>query len=171
MFDLTGMTALVTRTSGSLGRAMLAFSLIFAAVPVDARPDTDTKAIEAMFADYVEGLAEGDLARLSNAFSPEGVFVSVDAAQNGKTTVVSRPFKNVLASWAANPDPTASGRITGVAIRDDFVASIQAELDYGTARYEDNLLLYKLEGRWKIVAKTTYARDRPGNSTPTTDKD
>ena len=156
---------------GVVSRAMLAFVLNFAAIPVDAQPDTDTKAVEAVFADYVEGLAEGDLARLSNAFSPEGVFVSVDAAQNGKTTVVSRPFKNVLASWAASPDPTASGRITGVAIRNDFMASIQAELDYGTDRYEDNLLLYKLEGRWKIVAKTTYARDRPGNSTPTTDKD
>jgi len=156
---------------GVVSRAMVGFYLIFAAIPVAAQPNTDATAIEAVFADYVGGLAEGDLARLSNAFSPEGAFVSVDAAQNGKTTVVSRPFKNVLASWAANPDPTTSGRITSVAIGNDVMASIQAELDYGADRYEDNLLLYKLEGRWKIVAKTTYARDRPGNATPTTDKE
>lgn len=157
---------------GILNRAILAFVLIFAASPTHARPDTDTKSIEAVFGDYVAGLAKGDVARLSSAFSPEGVFVSVRAAQDSKpATVVSRPFKDVLASWAANPDPTAFGRITGIAIQNDFMASIQAELDYGTDRYEDNLLLYKLEGRWKIVAKTTYGRDRPGNPAPKTNKE
>lgn len=150
-----------------LNTAMLALALVVVAIPVHARSEPDTKAIEAVFADYVAGLAKGDLGRLSAAFAPDGVFVSIDASTDGKpASVVSRPFKDVLASWAENPDATASGQITGIAIQNDNMATVQGELDFGTARYQDSLLLYKIAGRWTIVAKTTHARDRPDHSAP-----
>ncbi len=150
-----------------LNAAMLALALVIAAIPVPARGEPDTKSIEAVFADYVAGLAKGDLARLSAAFAPEGVFVSIEASTDGKpASVVSRPFKDVLASWAENPDATASGRITDITVQNDNMASIQGELDFGSARYQDSLLLYKIAGRWTIVAKTTHARDRPDHSPP-----
>ena len=153
-------------------RVALALTLIFASIPAHARTDADTKAVEAVFSDYVGGLAAGDLGRLSRAFAPEGVFVVLTAAEDGKPAVVtSRPFKDELPSWAANPDPTTSGRIIGMTVQNDHMSSVQAELDFGADRFQDNLLFYKIDGRWQIVAKTTYASDRPTNSAQITDKE
>jgi hypothetical protein len=154
-----------------LNRVALAFTLICASIPAHARTDADTKAVEAVFSDYVGGLAEGNLGKLSRAFAPEGVFVVVKAAKDGKPAMVaSRPFKDELPSWAANPDPTTSGRIIGITVQNDM-SSVQAELDFGADRFQDNLLLYKIDGRWQIVAKTTYASDRPNNAAQITDKE
>jgi len=155
-----------------LNRVALAFTLIFASIPAHARTGADTKAVEAVFSDYVGGLAEGDLGRLARAFAPEGVFVVIKAAKDGKPAMVaSRPFKDELLSWAANPDPTTSGRIIGITVQNDHMSSVQAELDFGADRFQDNLLLYKIDGRWQIVAKTTYASYRPNNSAQITDKE
>ena len=153
-------------------KAALAFTLIFVNIPAHAQTGADTKAVEAVFSDYVGGLTEGDLGRLSRAFAPEGVFVVVKAAKDGKPAMVeSRPFKDELHSWAANPDPTTSGRIIGITVQNDHMSNAQAELDFGADRFQDNLLLYKIDGRWQIVAKTTYASDRPNSSAQVTDKE
>lgn len=110
---------------------------------------TPEKALDA----YVEGLRTGSLAKLQQLFLADGQFCSLpeDAARG----ISCRKFSDVLGSWIAKPDPRTSGRVIDRRDATPSMSAITYELNFGGTRYIDQLLLYRIEGRWRVVAKTT----------------
>jgi hypothetical protein len=116
----------------------------------------DSGALEAVFADYKAALRTGDKAIADRVFLPDGGFHFIRPAADGKpTAVISRPFKDVVPGWLARPDTTVAGHITKLAIQNETMATIEAKLDFGTNSFDDSFQLYKIDGQWRIVSKTT----------------
>jgi hypothetical protein len=113
----------------------------------------DRPSPEAALEAYVSGLRTGSLAKLQELFLADGQFCNVSTQP--KRHVVCKRFSEVLGSWASKPDPLTSGRVLH---RNDATPSMSAityELIFAGTRYIDQLLLYQIDGRWQVVAKTT----------------
>jgi hypothetical protein len=109
---------------------------------------------------YVEGLKQGDVARLRSIFADQGTFHLLSKpAGNGIETVSAQTFSEALPLWVANPDSTADGSI-GTLTVDYNMATIRGTLDFGLDRFTDVLSLYCVNGRWQIVGKLTRGRLR-----------
>ena len=102
---------------------------------------------------YVDGLRTGRVELLQELFLLDGQFCTFAA---DKTPAVDcKRFGEVLGSWAAQPDPAATGCVLD---RHDAAPSMSAvtyELHFGGDRYVDQLLLYRTPAGWRVVAKTT----------------
>ncbi|HEV7311075.1 nuclear transport factor 2 family protein [Sphingopyxis sp.] len=125
--------------------------------PVPARPlpPIDPSPEQALQA-YVRGLRSGDLAELERLFLPEGQFCTLSEAP--PATAACRPFAEVLPGWVAAPDPTAAGRVVERVDATPRMSAITYELRFGGDRYIDQLLLYRTDAGWRVVAKTTAVR-------------
>lgn len=99
---------------------------------------------------YVKGLRIGDMKTLGEVFFADGQFCR--ANQGG---IRCSSFAEVLPSWVERPDPKARGKVVSKEVVGDSMANVIYELEFGGDTYIDNLLLYKKEGRWVVVAKTT----------------
>ena len=109
---------------------------------------------------YVTGLRQGDLVRLRSVFADQGNFhVLATPAGSGVETMSVQPFSEALPAWIANPDATANGSI-GTMTVDYNMAIIRGTLDFGSSRFADVLSLYCVNGRWQIVGKLTFVRER-----------
>jgi hypothetical protein len=146
-----GMDPFMNRSRSSL--AMLALLVLshstWAAESDEPSPE---KALEA----YVEGLRVGSLAKLEELFLADGQFCSMTAKATSQ--ISCRKFSEVLGTWVARPDTRASGRVTHRHDATPSMSAVTYELDFGGTSYIDQLLLYRIEGRWRVVAKTTAAQ-------------
>ena len=102
---------------------------------------------------YVEGLRIGDVKTLGEVFFATGQFCR---ASLGAIRCTS--FADSLPSWVEKPDPKARGKVVAKEVVGDSMASVTYELEFGGDSYIDYLLLYKKEGRWVVVAKTTFIK-------------
>lgn len=128
-----------------------ATALLLAASPAMAAPTPPTPetALEA----YVEGLRTGRVATLEALFLPDGQFCTL--AEKGAAPIGCTRFAEVLGDWAARPDPAASGRVLDRRDATPTMSAITYELHFGGDRYVDQLLLYRTDAGWRVVAKTT----------------
>lgn len=109
---------------------------------------------------YVTGLRQGDLVRLRSVFADQGAFHVLAKPAGSSVEVMSvQPFSEALPVWIANPDDTANGSIDTMTV-DYNMAIIRGTLDFGTSRFADILSLYCANGRWRIVGKLTFGRER-----------
>ncbi len=102
---------------------------------------------------YVEGLRIGDVKTLGEVFFATGQFCR--SSQGG---IRCSTFAESLPSWVEKPDPKARGKMVSKEVLGDSMASVTYELEFGGDSYTDYLLLYKKEGRWLVVAKTTLVK-------------
>ncbi|MBE1525658.1 hypothetical protein GGC65_000114 [Sphingopyxis sp. OAS728] len=116
------------------------------AAPTPSSPET---ALEA----YVEGLRSGRVETLRALFLPDGQFCTL--ADKGATPIGCKRFAEVLGDWAARPDPAASGRVLDRRDATPAMSAVTYELHFGGDRYVDQLLLYRTDAGWRVVAKTT----------------
>lgn len=100
---------------------------------------------------YVDGLRTGDVKTLNKLFFDDGQF-----CLNGKTEIRCSSFAETLPSWVEKPDPKTSGRIESTEVIGESMARVTYELDFNGTSYIDHLLLYKKDGQWVVVAKTTF---------------
>lgn len=124
-------------------------ALLFAAPAAASAPPTPETALEA----YVDGLRTGRVERLQALFLPDGQFCTL--AEDGDAPIGCKRFAEVLAGWAARPDPAASGRVLDRRDATPSMSAVTYELHFGGARYVDQLLLYRTDAGWRVVAKTT----------------
>lgn len=134
---------------------LMRFALPFAAAMAAAAPahaaapSSPEQALEA----YVGGLRTGRVEELQRLFVPDGQFCTLSA--DSDTPVGCKRFAEVLASWAAHPDPRASGRVLDRRDATPSMTAVTYELNFGGDRYIDQLLLYRTAAGWRVVAKTT----------------
>jgi Putative lumazine-binding len=102
---------------------------------------------------YVEGLRTGDAKTLNKLFFNDGQF-----CLNRGTEIICSSFAKAIPSWVVVPDRKASGKITSKEVIEESMARVTYELDFNGDSYIDYLLLYKKNGQWVVVAKTTYLR-------------
>lgn len=140
----------------NLVRFPLALNLamaLLALAPSTQASAADEQSPELALEAYVNGLRTGSLERLRELFLSDGQFCSVSAEPGRR--IVCNKFSEVLGGWVAKPDPLASGRIVHRKDAAQSMSAITYELNFGGDRYIDQLLLYRSEGRWWVVAKTT----------------
>lgn len=115
-------------------------------------PSSPEAALEA----YVDGLRMGRVERLQALFLPDGQFCTL--AEEGAAPIGCKRFAEVLGDWAARPDPAASGRALDRRDATPSMSAVTYELHFGGDRYIDQLLLYRTDAGWRVVAKTTAVR-------------
>lgn len=136
---------------GPVRLALPCLAALLAAGPAMAAPPSPTPetALEA----YVEGLRSGRVETLAALFLPDGQFCTL--ADKGAAPIGCKRFADVLGDWAARPDPAASGRILDRRDATPVMSAVTYELHFGGDRYVDQLLLYRTDAGWRVVAKTT----------------
>ncbi len=114
----------------------------------------DIKAIEEVVWTYLDGLYEGDTAKISTAFHENSHLYS---QAEGKLTDVPR------AKWleiiAGRPSPKSQGmprtdRIVSIDLSGPQTAFVKVECAIPPRYFTDYLTLLKLDGGWRIVSKT-----------------
>lgn len=127
-------------------------ALLLTAPAAAAAPSSPEAALEA----YVDGLRTGQVERLQAVFLPDGQFCTL--AEEGAAPIGCKRFADVLAGWAARPDPAAAGRVLDRRDATPSMSAVTYELHFGGDRYVDQLLLYRTGAGWRVVAKTTAVR-------------
>lgn len=112
-------------------------------------PSSPEAALEA----YVDGLRTGRVEVLEALFLPDGQFCTL--AKEGAAPIGCKRFAEVLGDWAARPDPAATGRVLNRRDATPSMSAVTYELHFGGDRYVDQLLLYRTDAGWRVVAKTT----------------
>lgn len=105
---------------------------------------------------YVGGLRAGRVEVLEALFLPDGQFCTLST--DGGAPIGCRRFAEILGDWAARPDPAARGRVLDRHDATPAMSAITYELHFGGDRYVDQLLLYRTDAGWRVVAKTTTVR-------------
>ena len=124
-------------------------ALAAAEPPPPAAPASPEAALEA----YVGGLRSGRVEVLETLFLPDGQFCA--RARDDAAPIGCRRFAELLGDWAARPDPAATGRVLDRRDATPSMSAVTYELHFGGDRYVDQLLLYRTDAGWRVVAKTT----------------
>ena len=144
---------------GPVRLALPFIAALLATVPAWAAPDASSSAPaspEAALEAYVDGLRTGRVEVLEALFLPEGQFCTL--AASGEPPIGCKRFAEVLGGWAARPDPAAAGRILDRRDATPSMSAVTYELHFGGDIYVDQLLLYRTDAGWRVVAKTTAVR-------------
>lgn len=117
--------------------------------------DPDIAAIEAVVLDYFDGQGEASLERLQRAFHPDASMFGVVTNDDGEAALRVWPkMSEVIENWAENENPPGAGR-DGEVISIDIVDGRLAVVTFRFAdRFYDAFTMVKLDGEWKIAAKT-----------------
>lgn len=108
------------------------------------------------FQKYVRAFAEGDVR--TDIFVPSGeVFFLKPQPGNEPDGIAARTFAEILPRWMTSKYPGAKGEIRTLRIVSPTMAYVEARLDLGDDDHNDLLVFYKLDGRWRVVAKATEA--------------
>lgn len=117
--------------------------------------DPDVAAIEAVVLDYFDGQGEASLERLQRAFDPDASMFGVMTNEEGESFLRVWPkMSEVIENWAANENPPGAGRdgeVMSIDIVDERLAVVTFRF---TDRFYDAFTMVKLDGQWKIAAKT-----------------
>jgi hypothetical protein len=102
---------------------------------------------------YVEGVKDGDAAKLREAFHPDARMWGSMAGQRD-----DEPISELIALMERAPadvDGSFHARVTSVEQTDDAASAIVSEEGFwGTVSFVTFLSLARIDGMWKIVNKT-----------------
>ena len=121
---------------------------------------TALAAIEAVVKTYLDGLYDGDGAKIAAAFHPVShLYNVVDGA------VVDLPREEWLARIASRPKPSAQGfaredRVLAIDMAGDDAACVKVNCCIPPRYFTDYLLLLKTAEGWKITAKSFHTELR-----------
>ena len=116
--------------------------------------NNDLKAVEAVTWTYLNGLYEGDVAKLEHAFHPTSALTSVD--EEGHIKIVPR------AAWleavAQRPSPQAAGMARGdhiltIDLVGPTLALVKVKCQMPPRYFTDLLSFLKVDSKWQIVQK------------------
>lgn len=102
---------------------------------------------------YIDGVAQGDRAKLTEAFHPDARMYGAVGDQRFDTAVAE--FAEVVAASPADGAGTFRARISSILQAGDAASAIVVEDGFwGTLSFVDFLSLCRIDGRWRIVSKT-----------------
>ena len=114
----------------------------------------DRSAIEAAVHTYLDGLYEGDTAKLASVFHPTS---SLTSSQDGKLTPLPRE------EWLAGVKSRPSAQSRGLTRHDEILHIDQASPTMAFVKlkcaipprfFTDYLCFLKVEGKWQVAQKT-----------------
>jgi hypothetical protein len=109
----------------------------------------DKEQIISTITDYMEGIRDGNGARIANAFYSSVNLCSLDADAN----LVLTPRSALEALADSGTLPPNSSEIQDIEINNDM-ALVKVKIDLPTFNYYDLITLLRLNVGWKIVSKT-----------------
>ncbi|MBS1842802.1 MAG: nuclear transport factor 2 family protein [Actinobacteria bacterium] len=114
---------------------------------------SDRSEIERVLNLYIEGVKDGDAAKLGEAFHPDALMFG---AMGGKR--LDKPIADWIAASDGAPadtDGTYTAKITSVeAVEDTAIATVAEDGFKGIYSFLDFFALARVDGDWKIVNKT-----------------
>ena len=116
--------------------------------------NSDLKAIEAVARTYLDGLYEGDVAKLQHAFHPTSALTTV--LDDGTIKIV--PRDEWLKAVRERPSPKAAGMTRGdhiltIDIVGPTLALVKVKCQMPPRYFTDLLSFLKVESQWQIVQK------------------
>ncbi|MHA6288769.1 nuclear transport factor 2 family protein [Maricaulis sp. CAU 1757] len=134
--------------------AALASALILSA-PVAAQSEADIEGVRAAVMAYVEAGNTGSSELARQAFeTDQGVMFIRRPGEDGEADHVEPMNLGDFADRFGNPSGDRPAEIRDIRIVEDTVAWAHLHMVWGEREVDDMFLLYKLNGEWKIVAKT-----------------
>jgi hypothetical protein len=113
----------------------------------------DFDAITAAIQLYIDGVAEGDAAKLAEAFRPDARMYGAIGDQRFDMPI--NEFIEHVAGRPADVDGTFAARITSIVHAGDAAgAAVVEENHLGTLTFVDFFTLCRGDGGWRIVNKT-----------------
>jgi hypothetical protein len=114
---------------------------------------TELELITSTVMDYIEGTANGEPDRISNAFHED---LNLYAIDNGK--LVSRSGQQYIGNFKPGKKYNRIGNIVSIDYENDAaMAKVRVLMPDMKRMYTDYLLLLKVEGQWKVIHKSyTY---------------
>lgn len=110
-------------------------------------------AIAAVLQLYIDGVAQGDAAKLAEAFHPDAQMYGTVGDQRYDMPITD--FCGHVAQHPADVDGRFRARITSIVQADDAAAAgVTEENHLGTLTFVDFFTLCRSDGRWRIVNKT-----------------
>ncbi|MCU4180525.1 nuclear transport factor 2 family protein [Bosea sp. BH3] len=116
--------------------------------------NNDIKAIEAVTRTYLDGLYEGDVAKLAHAFHPTSALTTVK--DDGLIQIV--PREQWLDAVRNRPSPKAAGmaredHILTIDLVGPTLALVKVKCQMPPRYFTDLLSFLKVESQWQIVQK------------------
>ncbi|MGQ3045549.1 MAG: nuclear transport factor 2 family protein [Niveispirillum sp.] len=123
---------------------------------VDSRPvktgSETEKAIIGVVEDYFWGRQNGDQERLQRGFLDTGDLKGI-RQQDGQDVLNIEPLSAFRGRLAKPMTMDTKGEILALDIVDDKLAWVKLTLDSKVNTYTDYLMMYKINGQWKLVNK------------------
>jgi 4-oxalocrotonate tautomerase len=112
--------------------------------------------IEGTLQDYFDGLYHSDTTLLRKVFHPQAVYAS---ATDGE--LVHRTMNEYFPIVDARPSPASRheprhDRVVSIDVVGPVTAVARAECAIGPKRFDDILILVRVDGRWQIIAKVFH---------------
>lgn len=111
---------------------------------------------------YLDGLYEGDTAKIRQAFHPaSSLFAAID------NKLINLPREDWCKLIESRPSPKANGqtrehdRVLSVDVTGPNTAMVKVNCAITPRFFTDYLSLIKLEGRWQVINKTYTAEPLP----------
>lgn len=118
----------------------------------------DTEQITRTLTDYMEGTANGEPARLRNAFHPDFKLYGV----NNANELVIRSGEQYIESFVQGKKADRIGRILSIDVDNNAAAAkVEILVPYQNRVFTDYFLLLKYQGAWKIVQKSYTWKELP----------
>lgn len=119
----------------------------------DGTPIEDYDAIVATVQLYIDGSAQGDAAKLNEAFHPDAQMYGAVGGERFDEPITE--YTKLMAETPGDAGGTMRARITSIVQAGDAAGAIVVEEGFwGTMSFVDFFTLSRSEGRWRIVNKT-----------------
>jgi hypothetical protein len=107
---------------------------------------------------YVNGWRDGDVQRLSGVLATDEGRVFWLAGAAGQDTLKSMTFAQALRNRRPQPDYGRNWSVAGLDIVDGRLAVARLHISRREGSYVDYLVLHRIAGQWRIVAKAFVLR-------------
>ena len=118
----------------------------------------DVKNIEGVIQSYLDGLHDGDAARIASAFHPTSALTSV--TDDGEVLITPRDLWLDKVRTRPSPkqrDLPRHDQVLAIDLVGTAMAYVKLKCAIPPRYFTDQLSLLKIDGRWQVVAKAFHA--------------
>ncbi len=133
--------------------AFFAILLLAGGVQAQSSFGADEQGVRAAVEDYFWGRQNGDQERLARGMMMEGGDLKGVAEKDGKQTLTNQPMADYAKLNTRPRGLPTKAEVLALDIVDGRMAWVKLRLEAADRDITDYLMLYKIDGAWKIVNK------------------